>query len=189
MRTSKRSRRRARGFSLLECMAYVALLAVVVNVALTSFVSAVRLNQAALAAVDRTHDADAFALAYRNLVRGAVGALPSVADYVADEQTLLLALPPTEEGAARFAVISVLPADAKGAESGKTSLRVLKLVTADGALAAASVQTYHLPAAAVRFRLDAPPEQAKLATIDLFDAEGAPAGAVVAALRTRGDVL
>lgn len=186
--TSKRPGSRARGFSLLECMAYVVLLTVLVNAALTSFVSAVRLNQAALAAVDRTHDADAFALAYRNLVRAASGALPAVADYVADDQTLLLSLPPTEEGGARFAVVNVLPPDAKGAESGKTSLRVLKLAEADGALAAASVQTYHLPAAAVRFRLDAPPEQARLATIDLFDAEGAPAGAVVAALRTRGDL-
>ena len=176
--------READGFTLLESIAYTALIAVVVQIALGSFVSAVRLNQVAMGALDRARETSAFTTAYRELVRQSLGVLPTLGLYATAEQTLVLALPPRQTGGtARYAVVNVIPPEGDGADPETTRLRVLKLAESHGELVAESVQAFRVAAPAVSFRMDEEASRAALVTLNFLDEKGEPRSAVSATIR------
>ena len=100
--------RRNEGYSLLEMIAYVALLAVVINLAAGAFLNQHRLSIAGVEALDRVREMDRLSGDVRGLIRQAEAVLPEGAGWTTSEESLVLALPPQGEGGDRVAVLGLL---------------------------------------------------------------------------------
>lgn len=98
--------RSSAGFSLLELLAYLAVFAVVVNLAGSLFVSASRLRMMGNEAIQRMQALDEIARRFTEAVQSASGVADEAPGYASDEQTLILELP-----RGRFTVMGRLRGD------------------------------------------------------------------------------
>ncbi len=131
------------GYTLLELVVCVALLAVVINLAAAGFLNQHRLNLAGVEALDRIGEMDRLSRDVRELIRSAGAVLPEGAGWNTSEESLVLALPPENEGDARIAVLGLLePEDRFG-----------WMILEDGAAVRAA--SYRLDFERVRVSLDA----------------------------------
>ena len=161
------SYRENRGMTLLGTLAYVAILAVLINLSMSVFVSASRLSALSTAALERLNTVDEVRVSFTRTVREARGVSPGVGVYKSGPTQLVLDMPlrPEDGGTARYAVFAQLKSP--------TQLSRLEVIEKDGALSPGNFSTYALPVEAVRFEYDAQdPERARLVTFDL-DVENA----------------
>ena len=100
--------RRNEGYTLLEMIAYIGLMAVVINLAAGAFLNQHRLNIAGVEALDRVREMDRLSGDVRGLIRQAEAVLPEGAGWTTSEEALVLALPPQGEDGDRIAVLGLL---------------------------------------------------------------------------------
>jgi hypothetical protein len=118
-----------RGYTLLHVLAYTALLAVVINLGLTNFVSATRLNTRGAGILDDLWAFDRMATGFRATVAASTRVVDELGAYRTSDDTLVLETAAID-GAARYAVLTLAPVD--GADH--LRLHVLRAVERDGAL-------------------------------------------------------
>ncbi len=108
------SRRRTRqlGVTLVHMLAYVAVLAVVINLGATLFVAVLRMHDAGTAALDESLTLRAMESELRETVSEGVSLLPVLGEFATSESAVALALPPdAQSGGARYAVLQRLAGD------------------------------------------------------------------------------
>jgi len=146
------------GTTLVEMLAYVAILAVVINLALSLFLSASRLSMLGTSGLDKMVVLETMREDFTETVREAVAVTERVAAYRADEDTLVLELPSEPGEGRRFAVFGMMGAEPR--------LSRLVLIEKDGAFAAERLDTYRLDLEQAGFTLDAAdPAQARRASL------------------------
>ena len=149
------------GMSLLECLAYIAIFAMIVNLSMSAFVSASRLSAFGSASLERLAITDDLRDAVSSVVREARAVVAGVGAYHTGEDTLVVELPslPGQPMARRYAVI--------GCVTSKDRLARMEMTETDGKYEITWCSTYSLPIAAVRFSYDTPdPLRARLISIE-----------------------
>ena len=155
------------GMVLIEALAYVAILAIVVNVTMSVFVSASRLSLLGTTALDRLTMVEHIREGYARTVREAQGVVSVVGAYRTGGDRLVLEMPrsPEHADARRYVVFGFI--------TSTSCLGRLEIIEKDGQYSAAAYSTYALPVSALRFGYDTPdPEQARLMSleVDVLDA-------------------
>jgi hypothetical protein len=150
------------GMSLLECLAYVAILAVVINLSMSAFVSASRLSSTATAGLNRLAVTDDLREGISRALREARGVAAGVGSYRTGQDTLVVELPllPDKPIAHRYAVL--------GRIISKNRLTHMEVAEIDGSYTITWCSTYVLPVSAIRFGYDnADPLRARLISIEM----------------------
>ena len=150
------------GMSLLECLAYVAIFAVVINLSMSAFVSASRLSSTATAGLNRLAVTDDLREGISRALREARGVAAGVGSYRTGQDTLVVELPllPDKPIAHRYAVL--------GRIISKNRLTHMEVAEIDGSYTITWCSTYALPVSAIRFGYDnADPLRARLISIEM----------------------
>lgn len=138
----------ADGMSLLECLAYIAIVTMVMNVAAKSFVSSMRLSALGKQVVNNLDLSETIRRDFTETVRTASGVCPQIGDYHTGEQQLILRLPPRpDDGAQRYAVLGRLTDEP----------RLYNIILSDdgsGKPEIATTRVYRRDFAAIRFAYD-----------------------------------
>lgn len=153
---------RESGYSLIEMLGYIAVLAVVINLSVSLFISTTRLSANVSLAFDRIEGIEEIREEFTSIVHEASSISPGVASYVTSEDRLVLVLPPLpgEEGASRFAILGELKGDGRFAK--------LILTARDGVFDTEYLATYGQEFTSQRFTYDtARPEEARLVRLEL----------------------
>lgn len=125
------------GMTLVHMLAYVTVLAVVINLGATLFVAVLRMHDAGTSALDESLATRDIETELRDTVSEAVAVRTAIGGYQSSADTALLELPPdAETGAARYAALQRL------AQNGGLVLRKLELQQAPGGLTVAYMKTY-----------------------------------------------
>jgi type II secretory pathway pseudopilin PulG len=136
-------RDRTRGATMVELVVYIAILAVMVNLAVGTFASAMRLNTRGMETLETARALGVVQEDFRRTVREAV-ALPDAAGiWTSDGDTLVIELAP-EGGNRRYAVFGVLDDPAQIS-------RHLFSVRPDGSVEPLAMRTYNLNVGSVAF--------------------------------------
>lgn len=149
------------GTTLVEMLAYIAVLAVVINLAGSIFISVNRMNAVGTMALDRVGMRDEVRKDLGAAIRQAVRVVPGVGAYHTGADTLVMEIPPEAASPEvnRYLVL--------GFVTSKDRISRMIVEKRDGAYVAASCTTYALPVAAVRFSYDAEdPLNARLVRVD-----------------------
>lgn len=109
-RHSYQTRRRGQsGITLVHILAYVTILAVVINLGATLFVALLRMHDAGSSALETSRMVRRIEAEVHDSVSEAVALHPRIGDYTTSEDAIVLELPPNEEtGNARYAVLQRL---------------------------------------------------------------------------------
>ncbi|HNR34103.1 MAG TPA: hypothetical protein PKO36_02915 [Candidatus Hydrogenedentes bacterium] len=146
------------GMTLLECLAYMAIFAVIVNVSMSTFVSATQLSTMGTRGLDRLNMADEFRDGIARLIREAGSVAEGVGAYRTGPDTLVLAMP-AQSGTRRYTVLGLV-----GPQNRFSRMDVSET---DGVYEVTHFSHYALPVAAVRFGFDnADPLKARLIAVD-----------------------
>ena len=148
------ARKRKSGYSLVEMLVYVSLLAVAFTLCMKIFVSGTRLSALNTLAMDRINGLAEVEREFRQAVRGAYAVVPKAASHKSDEQHVVLRLS-LPEAPPRYLVL--------GALRDPHHLSAMELAEQDGALTASKFVTYRVALAPITFEYDAPsPAEARL---------------------------
>ncbi len=134
------------GTTLLECLAYIAVFCVVVNLCVSAFVSTARLSAFQTTALDRMREVEDVREAFTRAVRSACAVAPGVGAYTSGANQLVLEMPSSDAAVKRYTVFGMFGA--------KSRLARLDIVSKDGELDASAYVTYALPVKALRFECD-----------------------------------
>ncbi|MFO7973999.1 MAG: hypothetical protein R6V12_05125 [Candidatus Hydrogenedentota bacterium] len=94
------------GITLVHMLAYITILAVVINLGATLFVAVLRMHDAGANALENSQTVRHIETDVREVVSEAVAVRPALGDYATSEGAVVLELPPDEEsGNARYAVL------------------------------------------------------------------------------------
>jgi hypothetical protein len=144
--------------TLVEALAYVTILAVAINLALSLFLSASRLSMLGSSGLDKMVVLEEMRQEFTETVREATAVRDQIAEYRTGPDTLVLELPSQVGEGRRYAVFGVL--------GGQPRLSRLVLTDKDGAFAAERFDTYRLDLEQVRFTADsADPKDARRASL------------------------
>lgn len=155
--------RRARstaGMTLFECLMTTAILAVVVNLGLSIFMSSTRLSALTTGALDRVNMVEDVREAFSRTLHEATGVVSELATYKTGDEQLVLSYPPTPEsdGWRRYVVFGRIAPSA--------GLGRLEISEKDGQWRADSFITYPLSVTGLGFTLDTErPLEARMVTL------------------------
>jgi len=145
------------GMTLIEALAYVAILAVVINGAMSMFLGASRLSFLGTAAADRLSEVERVREAFTGAVHEAQGIAPGAGAFRTGPDCLVLDMPvDPADGAPRYVVLGCL--------TSKTGLMRVEVTARDGQYVTESAMRFALPVAALHFAYDG---AAPLVTLDL----------------------
>ncbi|MDQ1256994.1 MAG: hypothetical protein QG656_1595 [Candidatus Hydrogenedentes bacterium] len=151
--------KRTAGYSLLECLAYVAVLSVVINLAAGTFASSLRLSRLGTEAAARVDACEDIRRDFTDAVRGATGVAPSAGPYTTGADCIVLALP-ARDGANRYAILGQLMDDGQ--------FYCVRAVEREGGLGVEHRTAYHRAFDAIRFACDSPDTaQTRSVTLEL----------------------
>jgi hypothetical protein len=153
------------GMLLLECLMYVAILAIVVNLVASVFVSATRLSAVGTAALDRVNAVDDVREAFTRAVREAEAVVPGAGAFATGPNQLVLRMPlgAHKDAHARYVVLGCID-PAPGFKS-------LEITEKNGQYAPEAYTVCSLPVQSLRFDYGAgPPERARLISLDVVAA-------------------
>lgn len=150
------------GYSILEMLGYIAVFAVILNLAVSLFISTTRLSAYATTAMDRIEGIEEVHREFADAVHEAVDVSPGVASYVSGGDRLVLELPqaPGGKGGARYAVLGDLKGNGRMAK--------LILTERDGAFETEYMATYGQIFVGIRFLYNTvEPAGARLVRLEL----------------------
>jgi len=141
-------RQRRAGMTLIECLVYVAIFCVVVNLCVSVFLGMSRLSAMQTTALDRMREVEEVREVFSRAVRASYGVVAGVGAYKTGPDQLVLEMPsdPAAAKANHYTILGKL-----GKES---RLARLELVANDGKYTSDSYVTYALPIDALRFQYD-----------------------------------
>ncbi len=150
MPTKRDSRQRCRngqlGITLVEILAYAAVMLVVINLGATLFVSVLRMHDAGTTALEQAQVLRHFNAEFRRVVSESVALRPAAGAFETSEGVAVLELPPDPaNGEARYAVFERIEHD------DGFGLRRLVLQQTPEGLEAAYMKTYQIPFKALAF--------------------------------------
>lgn len=146
------------GMSLIECLAYVALFTIIINVSMSTFISATQLSTMGSRGLDRLNMADELRDSVVRLIREAGNVADGAGMYRTGPDTLVLAMPALS-GTHRYTVLGLV--------GPKNRFSRIEVSETDGAYEVTHFSHYALPVAAVRFGFDdADPLKARLVSVD-----------------------
>ncbi|GMW01302.1 MAG: hypothetical protein AMXMBFR84_24390 [Candidatus Hydrogenedentota bacterium] len=99
------------GITLLELLVYLALSAMIINLAMTAFANVSRLHVYSQLSVHRQETVRAFQIAFASTVRESLGVVAKVGDHVTGDGLLILRMTPDDTGADRFALVGQVGRD------------------------------------------------------------------------------
>ena len=139
--------RRSEGMSLLECLGYVAVLAVVINLGASVFINASQLSALTTLSLDRLRAVDEVREAFVRTVHGSQGITDEIGTYRTDSQHIVLTCPPDpdSDGWRRYVVFG---------EITQAGLGRLEILAKGGELKVEAYTTYSLPVSAATFQAD-----------------------------------
>ncbi len=149
------------GMSLIECLAYVAIFAVIVNLSMSTFMSATQLSSMGTRGLDRLNMTDELRDGVAQVLREARTVVAGVGAYHTGPDTLVLDMPPRTDApdARRYVVLGRLGPDNR--------LARIEVAEKDGVYTTTWFSHYALPVAAVRFGYDnADPLCARLIAVE-----------------------
>lgn len=165
--------RRRGGYTLLEMLAYVAILGVVLNISAQVLLTCVRLSNFGVQMADGIEQAQGVEDAFREAVREGLAVVPGAGAYATGADTVVLEAPGVE--GRRFVVIGRL--------GQVEQVVVLRIVERNGTLEPEGMKAYPLKDAEVKFAYDAAdPALARLVTMTVTP-KGRDERPVYAALR------
>lgn len=150
------------GMTLLECLVYIACFTIIVNISMTTFVSASRFCSVGMAGLDRLAMSDDMREGVAGTLRQARRVVAGVGAYHTGAETLVVELPPWPQSpaATRYAVLCHIPE--------KKRMARLLVVEKDGQYTVTAYSTYALPVASLQFRYNnADPLRARLVSVDV----------------------
>lgn len=154
------TRGREQGMSLFECLVYVVLLTVLINVVVSAHVSATRLSLASVAALDRLSCVANAGEALCDTVREARGVVESVGAYRTGPSQVVLSLPADPvDGAPRYVVLGHSP------EANR--LWRMEVAQRQGAFETVSYSKCALAATGLRIDYGGAPPNARLVTFEI----------------------
>ena len=154
--------RRECGMTLLEMLAYVAVLGILLNIAAGALMMCSRLSVKGTTAVDRANAIEEVRTEFTETVRAASAVRAGVCDYRTGPDQVVLEMPPgpDEPQARHYTVLGFL-----GTESRMSRLRIKEQ---DGNFSAEGLDTYRLPIESLKLSYDASePANAHLVTIEV----------------------
>lgn len=159
-RSPTSTRPHEQGTTLFECLVYVALITVLINLLISTHVSATRLSLSSTAALDRLASVTEAGEAFSESIRQARGVVESVGAYHTGPSQAVLSLPPDPaDGAPRYVVLGHSP------EANR--LWRMAVVQRDGAFETESYSKCALPVTGLRIDYGGAPTSARLLTIDI----------------------
>jgi hypothetical protein len=150
------------GMTLLEVLGCVAVLAIVINLAASVFISSTRLSILGTSALDKMWAIDEIRGEFVGAVHTSSGVCAGVADYRsgADQIVLEMARPSGEKEVKRYAVFGLIGSDSR--------LGKLVLLEKNGKHSAERFVTYPLDLDSIRFKYDAKvPHEAHLVSLEI----------------------
>jgi len=135
-----------RGYTLLEMLLYVAVLAMGVNLCMALFVTGSRLSAVTTQQLDRMNGLAEVQQEFREAVRRAEGVVPRLGSYESNPGQLILRCP-SKDGAARYILL--------GALRDADRLSRFELSEENGVLKPEKFSTYALPVTALAFEWNA----------------------------------
>ena len=183
-RTRARSRRKTAGYSLIEMLAYVGVLAVIINLGAGALVSVVRVNHVGMLALERIEGLEEIRREFRQSVRASTGVAADAGPFRSGVDQLVLEMPADEREPAtrRFTVFLFSPDKPNGEEG--VFLRKLVVVQDPSGDHAEALVCYPLRLDSVRFTYDADsPDRARLVTLTVTAGAHNPPRPIAAAVR------
>jgi len=156
------NRRTTAGMSLFECLVYVAILGVVINLSMSIFMSSSRMSTLATVALDRVNMTEDVRHAFTRAVHEAEGVASEAGSYKTGPEQLVLAYPPTPEsdGWRRYVVFGRIAPSA--------GLGRLDILEKAGEVVIDGLVKYPLPVSKLDLSYDADsPDAARLVTLQV----------------------
>ena len=150
------------GMTLLELLGCVAILAVVINLTASVFITSTRLSVLGTTALDRMWAVEEIRSEFAGAVRASSGVCTSVGKYRSgtDQLVLRTARPTEQEGVKRYVVFGPIGADSR--------LSKLVIVEKNGKHSAERFVTYPLDLDSIGFKYDANvPHEARLVSLEI----------------------
>ncbi len=158
----KSSRTSTAGMTLLECLGYIAVFSVVINLGLSIFVSSTRLATLTTVALDRLNAVEDVREAFSRTVHEGAEVVSGIESYATGAEQLVLTYPPTPEsdGWRRYVVFGRITSSA--------GLGRLDILEKNGTSKVDSLVNYALPVKTIEFKYDTErPTKARLITLEV----------------------